>query len=458
MKSLTGDIVATFVSRVVVLLTGLGLEACLAWYLKPAGRGSYAVCVIFSTLLQIFFLTGWNVASIYFVASRRLSLSEGVTQTFVYGLASCGLAVLTGMFLMRQPIAYFDAAAPSSFHLALLLIPSTFFAIVFLQLLTAVHEFRWFAAVSILNGVSFLLLALLLVGRLSLGVNGALWACILRHWLVIAAALLFFRWKYHVRIVRPSLLHMKRVFYYGLRYHVGQIANNVNAQVGTMILAVFATKVEVGFMAVAAQLMCVGVMTIPDTIMTVLLPKVSADATGRPQLIARCARLTGLACAVVIGVLAAFAAPIVKLMFSPSFLPVVPLLRILALGTLVRCTCKVFTSYLQGTNHPGVESFAVAMGVAVNFLMLWLLMPVIGLPAAALAMTLSYLTSSAIITLGFLRFSRLKPRETFQPVRSDLAIVYHAIGQLAARCGLGRGLPRRPVGRQSLSGSLIDSR
>ncbi|MBN1507143.1 MAG: oligosaccharide flippase family protein [Sedimentisphaerales bacterium] len=435
MRSLTTDIATTFASRLVVLITGLGVEACLAWLLHPAGRGSYAVCLVFSALLQTVFLTGWNMASVYFVASKRLSLSEGVTQAFVYGLISSSLAIVAGLLLMRLPWAFFDAADATSFHLALLLIPSTFFALVFLQLLTAVHDFRWFAGMSVLNGVSFLLLALVFVGGLSLDVHGALLACILRQWLVVVAIVLFFRWKYGVKLMWPSLRRMREVFYYGLRYHVGQIANNANVQVGTIILAMFATRVEVGYMAVAAQLMTTGVMVIPDTIMTVLLPKVSEDVTGRPQLIARCARLTGLACALSILVLAGFATPIVRWLFSPSFLPIVPLIRILAVGTLVRCTCKVFTSYLHGTNHPGIDSLAVATGVAVNLVVLWLLMPVIGLPAAALAMTLSYVISSAIITLGFLKLSRLGPLETFRLARSDLAVVRQAVTRLFPRWG-----------------------
>lgn len=427
MRSLTDNFLATFLSKVVVLITGLGLEVCLAWFLKPEGRGSYAVSLTFCMLLQILFLTGWNVACIYFVASKQLTLSQVITQTFAYGVISSSVAAVTGLLLMNLPLAFFDAADETSFHLALVLIPSTFFSIVFLQLFTAMHEFRWFAVISILNGLSFLLFALIFVGVMSLGVHGALMACILKHWFVIIAALLFFRWKYNIKIVKPSLVKMKTVFFYGLRYHVGQVANNVNAHVGTMILAIFATKVEVGFMAVAVQLMCKGVMTIPDTIMTVLLPKASEDKIGRPQLIARCARLTGLTCAVLIIILSVFAKPIIKLMYPPSFLPVVPLIRILAAGTLVRCTCKVFTSYLQGTNHPGIESIAVAIGVIANFVVLWLLLPVMGLPAAALAITFSYLISSVIMTLGFLKFSRFNPRETFCLTRLDLMVLYNAI-------------------------------
>jgi len=456
MRSLTDSFIATFLSKVVVLITGLGLEVCLAWFLKPEGRGSYEVCLVFNALLTLCFLNGWPVASIYFVASKLLTLSEVITQTFIYGIISSFLAIITGMLLMNLPWVFFDSADTTSFHLALLLIPSTFFSIVFLRLLTAMHEFRWFAVISILNGVSFLLLALMFVGVMSLGVHGALLACILRQWLVMIAVLLFFCWKYNIKIVRPSMASMRKVFCYGLRYHVGQIANNVNVQVGTVILAMFATKVEVGFMAVAARIMYTGVMTIPDTIMTVLLPKASEDKMGRPQLIARCARLTGLTCAILILIVTVFATPVVKLMFSPLFLPVVPLIRILAVGTLVRCTCKIFSSYLQGTNHPGVESFAVATGVVVNFIILWLLLPVIGLPAAAIAMSFSYIISSAIMTLGFLKFSRFNPRETFCLTRSDLMVMYNAITRFFLQYSWKNVLSRRFAGREDFHSSLID--
>jgi len=456
MRSLTNSFLVTFLSKVVVLITGLGLEACLAWFLKPEGRGSYEVCLVFNTLLTLCFLNGWPVASIYFVASKRLTLSEVITQTFIYGIISSFLAIITGMLLMNLPWDFFAAADKASFRLALVLIPSTFFSIVLLRLLTAIHEFLWFAIISILNGLSFLLLALILVGAMSLNVNGALLACILRQWLVMIAVLLLLCWKYNIKIVRPSMASMKKVFCYGLRYHVGQIANNVNVQVGTIILAMFATKVEVGFIAVAARIMYTGVMTIPDTIMTVLLPKASEDKIGRPQLIARCARLTGLTCAVVILIITVFATPVVKLMFSPSFLPVVPLIRILAVGTLVRSTCKIFTSYLQGTNHPGVESFAVTTGVILNFIILWLLLPVIGLPAAALAMTISYIASSAIITLAFLKFSRFNLRQTFWLTRSDLMVMYNAIKGFILQYGWKKVLPRRLAKRKDFFGSLTE--
>lgn len=456
MRSLTDSFLVTFLSKVVVLITGLGLEACLAWFLKPEGRGSYEVCLVFNALLTLCFLNGWPVASIYFVASKRLTLSEVITQTFIYGMISSFLAIFTGMLLMNLPWDFFDAADKTSLHLALVLIPSTFFSIVFLRMLTAMHEFLWFAVISILNGISFLILALMFVGVMSWSVNGALLACILRQWLVMIAVLLLFCRKYNIKIVRPSMVSMRKVFCYGLRYHVGQIANNVNVQVGTIILAMFATKAEVGLLAVASRIMYTGVMTIPDTIMTVLLPKASEDKMGRPQLIARCARLTGLTCAVLVLLITVFAVPVIKLMFSPSFLPVVPLIRILAVGTLVRCTCKIFTSYLQGTNHPGVESFAVTTGVIVNFITLWLLLPVIGLPAAALAMTFSYIVSSAIITLGFLKFSRFNPRETFWLTRSDLMVMYNAITRFFLQYSWKKVLPRQFVNKKDFLGSLTE--
>jgi O-antigen/teichoic acid export membrane protein len=435
MASLTRDFGATFVSRILLLLTGIGVEVCLAWFLKPAGRGSYAVCIIFAGVLQILFAAGCNVTSVYFVASKRMTLSEGVTQTLLYGGISATLAVVAGILIMNSGLSYFDGADAKAFWMALALIPTGLFSTAFLQLLTAVHDFRGFAIVCVVQGISLFLLVLVFVGVLSWGMHGALLANILRNCLVMLVAVLCLCQRHSLSWHRPSLKGLCDMYHYGLRYHAGQIASNVNVQAGTMVLAMFATTAEVGLLAVASQLMTKGVMVIPETMMTVLLPKAAEDETGRPLLVARCARLTGVICGILLLSIVVFATPMVRLLFSPSFLPAVPLVQILAVGTFVRCICKVFTPYLQGRNHPGVESLGVVLGVTVNILVLWLLLPVIGLPAAALGMTLSYITSSIVVTLGFMRYSNLGSRRIFRLTQSDWATTYKVVTQLLPQLG-----------------------
>lgn len=64
------DLAITFGSRIAMILVGTATQSCLAWFLAPAGRGSYAVCLLFQTLLVITCVFGCDVAALYFVAAR----------------------------------------------------------------------------------------------------------------------------------------------------------------------------------------------------------------------------------------------------------------------------------------------------------------------------------------------------------------------------------------------------
>ena len=90
------DFNLTFGSKVAGLLISVAGQGCLAWVLGPSDRGSYAVCVIYETLLAVIFMVGCELAGVVFVSSGRLSLSEGITNSFILILAGSLLAVIAG--------------------------------------------------------------------------------------------------------------------------------------------------------------------------------------------------------------------------------------------------------------------------------------------------------------------------------------------------------------------------
>ncbi len=405
-------------AQVVMLFVGLASQSCLAWLLGTAGRGSYAVCLMYATLLSIFFVVGCDVASVYFVSSKRFNISEGITYTIVYGGIGSAGAVIAGMALMQLPLSIFDKATPDEFHIALVSIPIALFSLVLLRLLTAVGDFEWFAVLSVIGGVAHLLFTLLFVWGFLWGVKGALLAIIATGFLTVLMTLIFFRLKYKATLVRPTMKNLLGMFHYGARYYIGKISNNVNFQIGTIILAFFATKEQVGIFAVATQLTS-RAMIIPDTLTTVLIPKVASDERGKKHIIAQCSRLTGLICGVLLLILAVFAKPIVTLIFGPGFIESALLIQILSVGVVVRCACKIFVPYLLGTNRPGTASISVAAGMIVNLTVLWLLLPILGLPGAALGVTASYIVSSTILMFAFRKYSGLKLQTIWSMKRSD---------------------------------------
>lgn len=438
----TRDFSITFGSRILLLALTIGTQSCLAWFLGVSGRGSYAVCFLFATLLGLLFGVGCDIASIYFVASGRFSLSEGITYAIIYCGIGSALAITAGLILMQSALPFFNKASPTSFYLALATIPTLLLSLAFLALLTSVQQFAWFAAISVLGGLVRLLLTVVFVWLLSWDVNGALLAVLIAGITTITATLLLFCRKNGIVLVRPSFRRLLDMFLYGIRYYLGDVSSQVNFRLGTIILAFFATKEEVGLFAVALQVLG-GIMIVPGTLGTLLMPKVAGDQGGKKELVAQCARLTALTCGALLLALASFAKPIVMVLFSPAFLPIVPIIRILCAGVLVRCVGKVFAPYLLGMGYPEMVSISVAIGAAVNVGTLWLLLPVIGLAGAASALVISYFVSSTVLTFFFVRFSGLSLRQTFQYAGSDWALIGRTAAQVCRGCGISRMLRTR---------------
>ena len=99
MKTGFDEFSLTLGSRLLMLLTAIGVQSCLAWFLGPAGRGSFAVCLLFAVLLNVVFAVGCDAAAVYFVASKRFSISQGVVYSVLFAGISSALAITAGLIL-----------------------------------------------------------------------------------------------------------------------------------------------------------------------------------------------------------------------------------------------------------------------------------------------------------------------------------------------------------------------
>ena len=192
-----------------------------------------------------------------------------------------------------------------------------------------------------------------------------------------------------------------------------------------MVLAFFVGQGEIGIFAAASSLVT-RILLVPNAVEKALLPRVSADDSGRPELVAQVARLSGAIAGVALGVLIALSEPLVRLVLSPRFLPALPLIWIIAPGTLIRASSKALVSYFMGTDRPSICSWSVGAGTLVNVLVLAVLLPPMGLMGAAIAMTAGYLTSGLILVFAFRSASGLSLRDAWAPRASDLTLLLGA--------------------------------
>lgn len=426
------DFGATIGGKVGKVLLGIMTQSLLAWNLGPADRGSLAICLVYSSLLVIIFSLASDSAAVYFVSSRRFSISEGVIYTVIYSVIASATAMVAGWFALDLPLAFFQQATPGEFKLTLLLVPTTLLGIDLPLLFTAVYRFKTFAWLSFAQSVLQLIFTVIFVWILRGGVRGSLWASIVSAGAIVPASLVLFRLQCGLKWTRPTLEKLMAMLRYGVRYYLGKISNMVNLQSGPIILAFFVNRAEIGWFAVAARLTSL-VEMIPDSMVAVLFPRSAGHQEGRSQLVARTSRIVGTICGIILIGLAVVAHPLIRIVFSPDFLPAVPFVRILALGLIIRCMSKVAVSYLLGTDHPGVGAVAVVAGVSVNLAAMLYLLPRVGVIGAPWGMTLSYFISSAVILISFSSLSGLTLKDIFTFRRSDWSELRKLADRLARR-------------------------
>ena len=425
------DIAAIFATRLVLVVFGLLTQSVLAYTLLPAGRGAYAVCVLFASLLGVLFAPGVQHGAHYFVLTQRAGVSQGVSAALAVCLAGTGVAVALALPLIQSDIAFFHKAETRAFYLALVLIPLTAFSLSVEHQFAALRRFGRLAVFSLLRGGAQALALVFLVWNQGLGVNGALVAFAAGHCVMIAVGLRDLRRHCGLVPEMPRRSSLRRILGYGLKNHVARIADSIEWQLGALVLGLIASRAEVGLFAAASVLMFRFSM-ISYVVARALLPRITGVETVRPELVARCLRLVGWTTAAALAGFIALSTPLVRLLLSDAFLPAVPLIRIIAPGVLACAVSGVFEVYFMSVNRPQVCSWAACLGLGVHLGALFLLYPTLGMAAAAWALTLSYTGRCLFLAIMYRRTTQTTWQALWRPRRDDATVLW-ALGRSVIR-------------------------
>lgn len=215
---------------------------------------------------------------------------------------------------------------------------------------------------------------------------------------VIAAARLvkigFFR-----NLSGPSPDLARAVLAFGFRGQLGNLLWLVNLRLDFIVLGVLAGPAALGVYAVATK--AAELMRLPATALNyVLYPRFARQSPV--QAAAEAARLLRRACLLTAAATPALAAGcwlFLPVVFGPSFRSAVVPACILLVGLSVEGAAAVGSAYLWGIGHPGANSLAMGTGVVLTVTFDILLIPSHGAVGAAVASTIAYLATTALLTL-----------------------------------------------------------
>ena len=392
------EVALVFGTRLGVYGIGLLSQSLLAYLLLPAGRGEYAVCVAIGSLLGVLFSVSAANGAQYYAVSGRISLSKCLCGAVGVCLVGSAVAAVVALPLIHGGGAFFRKADPASFHLALWLVPLIAASYVAELQIAGLRRFAPLAGFLLLQSLVVAAGIMVLVWTLDQGVNGAILALIAGYIVKFACCVRYLRKVCGLRFDTPSVSELRRIFEYGLRYHIAQIGNEIEPRIGVFVLGTLAASADIGLFAAASTIM-LRLGFLPSSVAVVLFPRVAKNPVESMEAMGYSLRLVFLITAGAVLAFLAVCEPVVRILLSEAFVPAVPLLWIMAPGVVAYAGSNIFMAYFTGSGRPGICSSALWLSLVVNVGGCLALYPALGIQGVAWAMAIGL-----VARLGFLAF------------------------------------------------------
>jgi O-antigen/teichoic acid export membrane protein len=387
---------ANIAARIVALVSLSVATLLVARTTGPAGVGIYALLRVLPGLAGVMLSAGLPGAVTYFLAgperkNRRLPMT-------VVTMALAGGVLGTVLWAVASPLL--RAALFPRLSLALVLVAGV---TVLTQLLGATakscsqgtHDLPGANRV-IVNEEFMFLPAYAALWALGLhGYAASIWGLLLADLATaaLAWARLTKRGFFH-DASRPSRELGRRIAGYGVRAQVGGVLTLMNLRLDFLLLSVLTGPAVLGVYAIASKF--AELLKVPPLALTyVLYPKYARD--GQRTAAAKARRLlpkAGILTAGAIVPLWFAAAFVIPVLYGPDFRAAVAPAQIILVGLALEGIAAVITAFLYGIGRPGLNSWAMAVGLAATILLDLLLIPRFGAIGAASASAVAYASSA----------------------------------------------------------------
>lgn len=398
-------ILRTLIVNCGISALGLANSILLSHWLGPVGRGEIAAAMLWPMLLAYLASVGIISSTSYFAAARATKLQPIFSNAMALALIQSAVALTVGYFALPYLLHSQSANVISTARLYLLVIPitlSTQYGTSILQGRMQMSAFNWLRMI-IPFGYLAGTVALVMAGRL------VLLNIVLLHlalgvltWLG-AMAMLF---KSGIRpAFKPDVTLGKDMLRYGSKVHVGNVSGFANQSLDQVLMAAWLPPAYLGLYVVAVSSASIS-QAFSQAVQMVSTPSItqrksSAERAAVLQGVFRRYWLLSFLIAVAFSAVLPIAIPIV---FGIRFTAAIWPAEVLLLGMFLGGAREVLTGGAQALGDPWLGSKAHVGALVVTVLLLYLLLPRIGIMGAAIA-TASACGMELLIVVAGLRSS-----------------------------------------------------
>lgn len=423
-RPLTGGVVMSATSRITVAVTGAITTIFVARLLGPSGTGSFAVAITLIFVITALTTLGVQQGIAYYVSSRRWAAGDArrTAQRLALCVGIVAAAVALGLRL----------AVPSAFggltvaETAVVVTAAPFALSWFYVGYVALAIDRYEAYVIPPAAQSAIAMALVVVLGLVAELPGALVALTASH---AAVAIGLGVWAAR-RIVDGdgdgSPRQLRRAISFGIKGYVAVGLQLLNHRLDLFVLSAVAGAAAVGQLSVAIAVTGV-LLLLPMALSEVLFPRVAALSAGgesghdlRQMVESKSLRHAILVIAAGTAVLAVALILLVVPVYGARFRPAIELGLILLPGTAAIGITQVMAATVVGRGKPLYTLYTALIVTPITVALYLILVPRLEAEGAALAKTISYLLSFAVILPFYRLATGSLSISLFVPTRSEI--------------------------------------
>src|ERR1044072_634347 len=416
-------------------LTAVGLvnSFLLSRWLGPTGRGEIAAAMLWPTMLIYLSSCGLIPALTYFAALPEAKPQPLLANATTLAFGQSGAAIAFGFvalpFLLHSQT--FEVVGASRWYL--LVIPLSLVTQYGMSILQGRMHIGRFNALRLILTIGYLIgpLALMTLGQLLLA-NIIFLHLAINIVVLFALLIALVKTDINLRLGFDGTL-VRQMLRYGAKIQIGNISALANTSLDQVLMAALLPANALGLYVVAVS--AAGVLQIfSQAVQIVSTPSITqkeslAERAAVLQGVFRRYWLLSLVLALVVAALLPIAIP---LMFGASFKGSVLPAEILLLGMLFIGAKDVLAGGAQALGNPWLGSKAQLVAMVVTLVLLYFLLPALGIIGAAIATTATYATQLAMAIADLHRVHDISPIKLFGIHPEEIVSMFHLLNSKKA--------------------------
>ena len=389
------------------------LVIIIARCLGPKNNGTYSIIILFPTILSTLFNLGVSSSNVYFIASKRVSLTTAFKTSLFWTLVmSVFGAFSTYIFFSYKASSIFPGVPLVLLWLGFVFFPVSLALTYCQSLLLGLQNFKEYNFSLLVSPAASLILILFLVYFFNYGVIGAVVSIILGNIISLIVGLFFLKENLIVKQVqKPNLSIFEFIpqsLKYGIKAHLSNIIAILNYRIDIFFINYFLGPLYTGIYVIAVQI-SERIWMVSHSVGVVIFPKLSEIASDTEQirlLTPRIFRLVLLLSTLLSLLVALLSFPLIYYVFGSSYLESLGPLFLLLPGIILLSVSRVLANDISARGKPELNLYSSFLVLLINIVLNISLIPSLGINGAAIASSVSYSLNAIIKTWQYSYLSK----------------------------------------------------